>query len=492
VSEYDVIIIGSGIGGLTSGALLAKQGKRVCVLEQHREAGGCTTTFKRQGYEFEVAMHFYAPPPKIFSRVYEELGLDQSLTHLEEPCFFRYLDYHDKTRSVKVPKDPEEACSLVCRLFPQETEAIYNFFNDMGQAYKLFADPMSALDKSKVNLEEFGNRYSKTTEEALSQCSPLLKQALSGLFALFESDIQTLNYGDYLVGLAAYFYSTPCVIKGGSRAMTKVLSELVKSNGGAIFTSKEVVKLHYDKNTISGVEVVGEAELYQADNYVAAVSPKMVVNSFLSDYPESHPWKKNLSSPDTGASSSSVYLGLEPGYTLPSDFPLLNLCQVDLQCVPDNAPDYLEAVRNASLMIMNYSARPDFFSTSQGASVCVIYNDFISNWRGLTRQDYKERKKLCTDEIISKMEHFIPGFSLKVKHCSMSTPLTIERYTKCPDGAYRGYVLDTKNSTPNRPNTRTPFKNLFLAGSWLRTGTGICGALLSGHRCARTVLSSSR
>ena len=103
--HYDVIIIGSGLGGLTAGAKLVKEGKSVLVLEQHDRPGGCATTFKRRDFTMEVGLHEMdgLHPRDIKKRIFDDIGLGERVTFLPVPEFYRFIN---ERYELVIPHDP--------------------------------------------------------------------------------------------------------------------------------------------------------------------------------------------------------------------------------------------------------------------------------------------------------------------------------------------------------------------------------------------------
>ena len=125
--NYDTIIIGAGLGGLTAGAKLAKSGKKILLIEQHDRPGGCATTFKRKDFTLEVGLHEMDGPhaKDLKVRIFKDLGLDQKVTLLEVPEFYRFVN---ERYDVVLPHKPEEAQCLLASLFPEDKDGINTYF----------------------------------------------------------------------------------------------------------------------------------------------------------------------------------------------------------------------------------------------------------------------------------------------------------------------------------------------------------------------------
>jgi phytoene dehydrogenase-like protein len=125
--KYDAIIIGAGLGGLTAGAKLAKEGKSVLLIEQHSKPGGCATTFRRHGFTLEVGLHeMDGPSPRdMKNRIFTELEVFDKVEFLKVPEFYHFVSGRNK---ITIPHDPVEATAVLKQEFPDEVEGIDSFF----------------------------------------------------------------------------------------------------------------------------------------------------------------------------------------------------------------------------------------------------------------------------------------------------------------------------------------------------------------------------
>lgn len=125
--SYDVIIIGSGLGGLTAGAKLSREGKKVLLIEQHSIPGGCATTFKRKDLKVEVGLHMIDGlddgDPKL--KIFKELGVLDNLEFKRVPEFYRFVK---PGVDITIPDSYEQAIKVLTERFPAEKKGILKFF----------------------------------------------------------------------------------------------------------------------------------------------------------------------------------------------------------------------------------------------------------------------------------------------------------------------------------------------------------------------------
>ena len=144
---YDVIIIGGGLGGLTAGAKLSKEGKKVLLLEQHDRPGGCATTFKRKDFTLEVGLHEMdgLHPRDVKNKLFQDLGIFDRVEFLEVPEFYRFIN---ERYDVVIPHEPEEAKVILKALFPGEKEGIDSYYHHVLNAKKIMVEQRGQPDKS--------------------------------------------------------------------------------------------------------------------------------------------------------------------------------------------------------------------------------------------------------------------------------------------------------------------------------------------------------
>ena len=148
--NYDIIIIGAGLGGLTAGAKLSREGKKVLLIEQHDRPGGYATTFKRGDFILEVGLHeMYGPAPgDVKTKIFNELDVFKHVEFIRLPEFYRFLN--DRS-DVTIPFDSEGAVKKLSGLFPGETDGINAYFDQiLKPKKKVFED-----GRQDVSLGEF-------------------------------------------------------------------------------------------------------------------------------------------------------------------------------------------------------------------------------------------------------------------------------------------------------------------------------------------------
>jgi all-trans-retinol 13,14-reductase len=190
--NFDVIVIGGGLGGLTAGAKLAKEGRKVLLLEQHDRPGGCATTFKRKDFIMEVGLHEMdgLDARDMKTRIFRDLGVFDEVTFLKVPEFYRFVNGRYE---FVMPHDPELAISSLIEVFPSEEEGIRAYFDRIMNARKHIKE---TAGEPEGNVGDYLDSIIGDED---------LKLILLGNLGYFHDDPYTLSLNYYSVAQGSYF-----------------------------------------------------------------------------------------------------------------------------------------------------------------------------------------------------------------------------------------------------------------------------------------------
>jgi all-trans-retinol 13,14-reductase len=240
--NYDIIIIGAGLGGLTAGAKLAKQGKKILLIEQHDRPGGCATTFTRKDFTFEVGLHeMDGPGPRDLKvKIFRDLGLSEKVTLLDVPEFYRFVN---ERYDVVVPHDPEEAEAKLIRLFPADEEGIKTYFYYLLNSRKILAE--GKLDPGK-SVGEFLDEHIINDD---------LKLILLGNLGYFHDDPYSISLIYYMVAQGSYYGGKASFIQGGSQKLSNALVSVIEENGGTVKLNHLITEIIFEGDRPAGVRL---------------------------------------------------------------------------------------------------------------------------------------------------------------------------------------------------------------------------------------------
>ncbi|TQV62976.1 MAG: FAD-binding protein [Sulfurovum sp.] len=285
----NIVIIGGGLGGLTSGALLAKAGYSVTLLEQHTIVGGCATTFKRKGgFTCEVGLHemdgvFSDPTIKT---IFETLDVYKNIEFIKPNEFFKV---HSKFGDFIMPDGVEDAQKSLIQKFPDENQAIEKYFEIIFSILKSF-EKLSNIKWYHYLLFPFLfapilKYKNKTTTQVLDELTDNeeLKLILNANVQYYDDSPDTLSFLLHGVAQSSYYQGGGYFIKGGSYKLSEYLAEVIKQNGGKIMTKATVIKA--TNNSVSYSHKNEETTL-NADIIISNISPQDTYKLFDIAYSE--------------------------------------------------------------------------------------------------------------------------------------------------------------------------------------------------------------
>lgn len=476
--HYDVIIIGAGLGGLTAGAKLAKEGKAVLLLEQHDRPGGCATTFKRRDFTMEVGLHEMdgLHPGDMKNRVFADLGVSDRVEFLPVPEFYRFInDRYD----LVVPHDPEEAKVILKSHFPDQEKGIDDYFYHVLNAKRVMVANRNNPDRS---VGEF-------LDEIISNDD--LKLVLLGNLGYFHDDPYSLSWIYYLTAQGSYYGGRANFIKGGSQKLSNALSDIITENGGAVKLNHLVTSIDYVAGNPVGVsyhKTRGKEKEQLSDTASHIIANNAVPNlaqSLLSKQ-DGKKLSESITGNAIGASLLTVYYGFkrplrEVGNKHYSTFIYDSSVGSQKDILVNNHSDF----STRSFTFVDYS-QVDSDLCPAGKSVgAVCAVDYPEDWENLEREEYNRMKADVADIITSRCEKIIPGFRDAVEYVEVATSLSVKRFTLNPEGAVYGFAQNPGKSTDYL--SALP-ENIHIASAWGKFGGGFSGAIFSGYMTAMDLL----
>jgi all-trans-retinol 13,14-reductase len=502
--DFDAIIIGSGLGGLSCAAAFARQGYKPIVLEQHSQAGGYATTFQRPGgFIFDASLHS--------TTVGERQGIRNlidgfpEITEVEfvpHPYLYRAIfpDY-----DIRVPQRNMQAyIDILIKHFPAEKEGIVGLFEDvrgLGRDIRKYSEAGGKVDMSRFpqDFPVLFKTYSKTWGGLIDPWikDPKLKGIISSLWGYFGLPPSKLSCFYYALPLAGYLTEGGYYPKGRSQAISQAFVKIIKAKGGQVELSTPVEKILVKDGAAYGV-VTGKGQKITGRVIVSNANAYDTFHYLVEDRTALADYLARLEKYSISLSSFQVFLGLkkelaksvgledsevfyEPGYDPEEGY--AHLLKADVEesgfglTVYDNIYDgYSPKGKNTiNLMIL------------QGYDHWKKYEE---DYRKGNKAEYKKEKERMADILIEKVEKaLLPGLREAIEVREVGTPLTNWRYTRNYRGAIYGWDQTLDNSGPSRLPHKTPIKNLFLSGAWTSPGHGYGAVIPSGLQCFAAIMN---
>jgi all-trans-retinol 13,14-reductase len=474
--KYDIIIIGAGLGGLTAGAKLAKEGKKVLLIEQHSRPGGCATTFKRGDFIIEVGLHeMDGPSPSgMKTRIFNDLDVFQNVEFIKIPEFYRFINGR---YNVTIPHEPEIAFERLSGLFPDETNGIKSYFDQLLIPKKRTADTVQQ-DKS---IGEFLDSIIRNDD---------LKLILLGNLGYFSDDPYSLSLAYYSAAQSSYYSGGASYIKGGSQKLSDYFAGYIRSHGGEVLLNHIVTGIMIHENKATGISFRKKSDRDAVS--MEASADEIIANNAVPNIAELLPGDKGSElkaekkDQRPGASLLTVYLGFgTPPGKLGNSYYSTAVFDSSVKSLSDILKNNNGDFSKRSFIFVDYGQIDSGLSPvgkSVGAICCI---DYLKDWESLDENEYKARKEQAAAALIDRLEKIIPGIKDTIKYSETGTSSTVRRYTLNPEGAVYGFA-----QTPSRKifDSYKSLDNLHFASAWGRTGGGFSGVILGGYLCAYSIL----
>ena len=500
--DYDVIVIGAGIGGLTAGAYLARKGARVLLCEQRPRPGGCFNSFRRRGYTFDGGIQG-CEDVGLLTPMLRQLGLRDELvltrgrSAVATPDFFvPFPTYRELTGFYRGLEG----------IYPGESRAL----REIGREVQVLCRFFEALLKSPSPFFRSFREMARDTAAWLPRYGPALKDA--GLFYRLLSIpvedylqkkfrdprpaklIAQMGYRGTSASIALpffYFFTDYWYPRGGIQAIPNALARYIQDRGGEIRYRTLVEKIVLESGRARGIRTKS-GDIIRAPFVISNGDARRTLLDMLP--PEALPrsYRSQLRAAGLSESTFSVFLGLDiPPERLP-----LRGCQHVLYLPSYEGVDYDDVSANPdfyrhSFMMILAPSVEDPTLAPPGKSILVLQSaavaEFADHWgtnHGRRTPRYREMKEKIARQLIANAEQIIPGLSEKIEVKITASPYTYERYTLNAGGSTGGWAKHPARtfagSTRGLMHMFPPVKSLYLAGHWTSISGGVPTAIISG------------
>jgi len=509
--EYDAIIVGSGMGGLSCGALLARAGKKVLLLEKHNVPGGYATTFRRRGgFEFDVSLHAIGglSEERILFKyggirdILRESGVAGQVKFLRASNLYRSVFPDHDIRLPQMNLDGQ--IEVLSKHFPDERNGMRKYFDEMLKICR-------EVDKLAGRRGKFTQllfplqyrhlfRYSgKTLSELLDRFlqDERLKAVASQLWGYYGLPPSRLSALYYAPPTMEYMLEGAWYPLGKSQALSNAFVRSIEESGGEVLFRAEVREILVRDGVACGVRTVDGRE-FRSDVIVSNIDAHSTFHQLVDPASLPSDYLSRVDSMRASLSCFQVYLGLS--------VELAKMGVVDHEIFVNESYDLdreYETCLNADVQhcpytIMVYDNVYPRFSPEGKTSVTILalqgydyWAKFEDDYRKGSKERYMTEKERMTSILIGRAERIIPNLSRYVELREASTPLTNIRYTENYRGAIYGWDQTVEQSIKNRLAAETPIKNLYLAGAWTTPGGGFSGAMQSGFQTYQTIMKKS-
>lgn len=502
-AAWDVIVIGSGMGGMTCAAALAKHGRRVLVLEQHYLPGGFSHMFARKGFEWDVGVHAIgemAPGDVPFKMLNWLTNGQVKMVSLGNP--YDRFHFHDGYE-ISFPDSREAFIATLKARFPEQSTRLDRYFEVVEEAAKQ-AMAFFAFKSLPEGVERVGNGvlhaltrnwWKSTTSEVLNELGieGRLRTLLTVHWGYIGSTPDESSFPVHAL-THTHFWRGAYYPEGGAKVFAAHMLGNVVDAGGLVLVRASVSEILVERGRAAGVRMSDGVE-FRAPIVVSATGAKTTVNKLVPAGYRDTAWATDIRALPDSPSYVCLNLGFEGDIT-EDEGAAANLWLYETWNNNHKLWDIADPTARAPILYCSFPSLKDpLHKTGKklkhtGECVTFVPWDAFQPWKDTAldarSEAYATLKKDIEDRLLAHLRHRLPGLMKKLTYHELSTPLTTEWFTAASQGAIYGLAATPERFLCAKLRTRTPIPGFYMSGVDIGS-LGVVGGISSGMLTAASI-----
>ncbi|MEI6489504.1 MAG: NAD(P)/FAD-dependent oxidoreductase [Bacteroidota bacterium] len=488
MAKYDIVIIGSGLGGLECAYILSKEGYKVLVLEKNRQLGGSLQIFVREKAIFDTGIHYIGglDEGQNLNKCFKYFGIMDKLNlHKMDINGFDRITFGDDNDEYWHAQGYPNFIEQLAIKFPHEKEALINYTNLIQDVcnyfplYQLREDdaPIIATKYLDVNARDFIASVTKNTR---------LQSVLGGSNPLYAGDGEKTPLYVHALVANTYIESSYKCVDGGAQ-IEKLLTKNIKANGGEIRNYAEVTKILEKDGVVTHVELK-DGEKIEGKNFISNIHPATTME-ILESTKIKNAYRNRLIGLENCSSAFIIDIVLKPNTFKYINYNIYHFNRNDvwtgIHFTDEMGPD-------GYCVFVPKSSKSDVYAESMTLLIYMKYDEVkkwgdtfatVPNHDDSRGKQYEEFKLKKAEQVIDLVAQRIPNLKNVIQSFTTSTPLTYRDYIGAKDGGLYGIAKDYKDPLRTFISPTTKIPNLFFTGQNLNLH-GVLGVTVGAIRTA--------